>query len=67
VSQFFLSLEQAIRSSATFWLFALFCAAGWVWVWSAKRQSLEQTQEIWTQKLQQPTGGGCDESDRQAP
>ena len=61
VSQFFLSLEQAIGSSATFWLFALFCAVGWVWVWSVvpetKRQSLEQIQELWTQKLQQPMRG----------
>jgi MFS family permease len=61
VSQFFLSLEQAIGSSATFWLFALFCAIGWVWVWSVvpetKQQSLEQIQELWTQKLQQPMRG----------
>jgi sugar porter (SP) family MFS transporter len=61
VSQFFLSLVQAIGSSATFWLFALFCAVGWVWVWSVvpetKQQSLEQIQELWTQKLQQPMRG----------
>jgi sugar porter (SP) family MFS transporter len=61
VSQFFLSLVQAIGSSATFWLFALFCAVGWVWVWSVvpetKQQSLEQIQELWTQKLQQPIRG----------
>ena len=61
VSQFFLSLQQAIGSSATFWLFALFCAVGWVWVWSVvpetKQQSLEQIQELWTQKLQQPMRG----------
>ena len=54
VSQFFLSLVQAIGSSATFWLFALFCVIGWVWVYrtvpETKRQSLEQIQEIWGRK-----------------
>jgi SP family galactose:H+ symporter-like MFS transporter len=37
----------------TFWLFALFCVVGWVWVYftvpETKRQSLEQIQEQWTQ------------------
>jgi SP family galactose:H+ symporter-like MFS transporter len=51
VSQFFLSLVQAIGSSMTFWLFALFCVIGWVWVYRAvpetKQQSLEQIQKIW--------------------
>jgi MFS transporter, SP family, galactose:H+ symporter len=54
VSQFFLSLVQAIGSSMTFWLFALFCVIGWVWVYRAvpetKRQSLEEIQKIWSQK-----------------
>jgi SP family galactose:H+ symporter-like MFS transporter len=54
VSQFFLSLVQAIGSSLTFWLFALFCILGWVWVWrvvpETKRQSLEQIQNQWAQK-----------------
>jgi sugar porter (SP) family MFS transporter len=54
VSQFFLSLVQAIGSSMTFWLFALFCIIGWVWVYNAvpetKRQSLEQIQKIWSRK-----------------
>ena len=55
VSQFFLSLVQAIGSSSTFWLFALFCAVAWVWIYRAvpetKRQSLEDIQRMWaTQK-----------------
>jgi sugar porter (SP) family MFS transporter len=54
VSQFFLSFVQAIGSSLTFWLFALFCVVGWVWVYrvvpETKRQSLEQIQSLWTQK-----------------
>jgi MFS transporter, SP family, galactose:H+ symporter len=54
VSQFFLSLVQAIGSSLTFWLFALFCVIGWIWIYrvvpETKRQSLEQIQEMWTQK-----------------
>ena len=51
VSQFFLSLVDAIGSSLTFFLFAVFCVAGWVWVYRAvpetKRQSLEQIQLMW--------------------
>lgn len=54
VSQFFLSLVQAIGSSLTFWLFALFCAIGWIWIYRAvpetKRQSLEQIQLMWARK-----------------
>jgi MFS transporter, SP family, galactose:H+ symporter len=51
VSQFFLSLVDAIGSSLTFWLFAFFCVVGFVWVYrmvpETKRQSLEQIQEMW--------------------
>ncbi|MDB5393733.1 MAG: sugar transporter [Rhodospirillales bacterium] len=51
VSQFFLSLVDAIGSSLTFFLFALFCAVGWAWVYcvvpETKRQSLEQIQHMW--------------------
>jgi SP family galactose:H+ symporter-like MFS transporter len=51
VSQFFLSLVGAIGSSLSFWMFALFCAIGWVWVYRAvpetKRQTLEQIQLMW--------------------
>jgi MFS transporter, SP family, galactose:H+ symporter len=55
VSQFFLSLVQAIGSSATFWLFALFCIIGWIWVFrtvpETKQQSLEQIQKLWAPKV----------------
>jgi MFS family permease len=51
VSQFFLSLVDAIGSSMTFWLFAFFCVVGFVWVYrvvpETKRQSLEQIQQMW--------------------
>ena len=51
VSQFFLSLVNAIGSSATFLLFAAFSVVGWVWVYvyvpETKGQSLEQIQGIW--------------------
>ena len=49
VSQFFLSLVAAIGSSLTFFLFAFFCAAGWIWVYrivpETKLQSLEEIQQ----------------------
>jgi sugar porter (SP) family MFS transporter len=51
VSQFFLSLVEAIGSSLTFWLFAFFCAVAWMWIYRAvpetKRQSLEDIQRMW--------------------
>jgi sugar porter (SP) family MFS transporter len=51
VSQGFLSLTDAIGEAYTFWLFALFCALGWVWIWRAvpetKEQSLEQIEQLW--------------------
>jgi MFS family permease len=51
VSQFFLSLVQAIGSSLTFWLFALFCAVAWVWIYrvvpETKQRSLEDIQRMW--------------------
>ena len=54
VSQFFLSLVDAIGSSMTFWLFAFFCGVGFVWVYrvvpETKRQSLEQIQQMWARK-----------------
>jgi SP family galactose:H+ symporter-like MFS transporter len=53
VSQFFLTLVQAIGSSMTFWLFAFFCAVGWIWVYrvvpETKQQSLEQIQQMWVE------------------
>jgi SP family galactose:H+ symporter-like MFS transporter len=52
VSQFFLTLIQAIGTSATFWLFAFFCLAGWIWVFrtvpETKGRSLEEIERSWT-------------------
>ncbi|TCL71031.1 sugar porter (SP) family MFS transporter [Rhizobium sp. BK251] len=52
VSQFFLSLVNAIGSSLTFWLFALFCGIAWLWIYrtvpETKRQSLEDIQRMWS-------------------
>lgn len=54
VSQGFLTLIGAIGASFTFWLFALFCAAGWVWTYrtvpETKGRSLEQIQLMWQSK-----------------
>jgi sugar porter (SP) family MFS transporter len=54
VSQFFLSVIGAIGNSLTFWLFALFCAIAWVWIYlrvpETKGQSLEQIQQLWSAK-----------------
>jgi sugar porter (SP) family MFS transporter len=51
VSEFFLTLVDAIGESATFWLFAFFCVVGGVWVYrqvpETKGRSLEQIQELW--------------------
>ena len=54
VSQGFLSLIGVIGNSLTFWLFALFCGLGWIWIYRAvpetKGQSLEQIQQLWNGK-----------------
>jgi SP family galactose:H+ symporter-like MFS transporter len=54
VSQLFLSVIGAIGNSFTFWLFALFCAIAWVWIYfrvpETKGQSLEQIQQLWVVK-----------------
>ena len=54
VSQCFLSIIGLIGNSLTFWLFALFCGLGWVWIYRAvpetKGQSLEQIQQLWKAK-----------------
>ncbi len=54
VSQGFLSLIGVIGNSLTFWLFALFCGLGWIWIYRAvpetKGQSLEQIQQLWNRK-----------------
>ncbi len=46
VSRFFLTLIGAIGTSATFWLFAFCCLAGWIWVYRTvpeiKGRSLEE-------------------------
>ena len=51
VSQFFLTLIGAIGNASAFWLFALFCVIGWVWIYfrvpETKGQSLEQIQQFW--------------------
>ncbi len=50
-SQFFLSLDEAVGSPLTFWLFALVCAIAWVWIYRSvpetKRKSLEDIQRMW--------------------
>ena len=52
VSQFFLTLIEAIGTSATFWLFAFFCLVGWFWVFrtvpETKGRSLEEIEKSWT-------------------
>src|SRR4029078_721803 len=51
VSEFFLSLVNAIGESWTFWLFAFFCMAGGIWIYrqvpETKGRSLEQIQALW--------------------
>ena len=51
VSQFFLTLIDAIGNSATFYMFAAFSAIAYVWIWrrvpETKGRSLEEIQEIW--------------------
>jgi sugar porter (SP) family MFS transporter len=53
VSQFFLSLVGAIGEAATFWLFAVFCAIGWGWMYrfvpETKNRSLEQIEQMWVE------------------
>jgi len=52
VSQFFLTLIEAIGNSATFYLFAAFSVIAWVWIWrrvpETKGRSLEDIQQLWT-------------------
>lgn len=52
VSQFFLSLIDAIGESATFWLFAGLCLVAFAWIWRAvpetKNRSLEEIEQMWT-------------------
>lgn len=51
VAQFFLSLTDAISTTGTFWLFALFCAVAFVWIGrkvpETKGRSLEEIEAMW--------------------
>lgn len=51
VSQFFLSLVNAIGEPATFWLFAVLCGVAFVWIWrkvpETKDRSLEEIESMW--------------------
>jgi sugar porter (SP) family MFS transporter len=51
VSQFFLTLVDAIGEPATFWLFAFFCVVGGAWIYrqvpETKGRSLEQIEALW--------------------
>ena len=51
VSQFFLSLVNFIGEAQTFWLFALFCVAAFVWIYArvpeTKGRSLEEIERLW--------------------
>jgi sugar porter (SP) family MFS transporter len=51
VSQFFLSLVNILGSASTFWLLALFCAVGWIWVYlrvpETRGLTLEKIQGMW--------------------
>jgi sugar porter (SP) family MFS transporter len=52
VSEFFLTLVDAIGESWTFWLFAFFCVVGGIWIYrqvpETKGCSLEQIQALWS-------------------
>lgn len=54
VSQFFLTLVEAIGQPATFWLFAFFCVTGWIWVWrrvpETNGRTLEEIELFWQPK-----------------
>jgi sugar porter (SP) family MFS transporter len=51
VSQFFLSLVNVLGSAWTFWLLALFCALGWIWIYlrvpETRGLTLEKIQDMW--------------------
>lgn len=51
VSQFFLTLTDAIGAAATFWLFALAGVVAFIWIWArvpeTKGRTLEEIGEIW--------------------
>jgi sugar porter (SP) family MFS transporter len=51
VSEFFLSLVDAIGTAATFWIFAAFGLVAYIWVWrrvpETKGRTLEEISAIW--------------------
>ncbi|MEQ1951847.1 sugar porter family MFS transporter [Mesorhizobium sp. CN2-181] len=51
VSEFFLSLVQVLGRPFTFWLFALLCLVGWIWIYrkvpETKGRSLEEIEQLW--------------------
>ena len=51
VSQFFLSLVGALGSAPTFWLLALLCVAGWIWIFAVvpetRGRTLEEIEADW--------------------
>jgi MFS transporter, SP family, galactose:H+ symporter len=51
VSEFFLSLVTTIGDTLTFWLLALFCVLGFIWVYlsvpETRGRSLEQIETLW--------------------
>jgi sugar porter (SP) family MFS transporter len=53
VSQFFLTLVKGIGDSATFWLFAFFCAVSFVWILrtvpETKDRTLEEIEQMWVE------------------
>jgi sugar porter (SP) family MFS transporter len=55
VSQFFLTLTSSIGESATFWLFAFFCLAAFLWIWryvpETKDRTLEEIESMWAGKF----------------
>jgi len=54
VAQFFLSLVHGIGSAMTFWLLAVFCVMGWIWIFlrvpETKGLTLEKIQAMWAEK-----------------
>ena len=51
VSEFFLTIVNAIGQAYTFWLFAAFCALGLIWVYlrvpETRGRSLEEIEASW--------------------
>ena len=54
VTQFFLSLTEAIGESVTFYLFAFMCVVSFVFIWfkqpETKGRTLAEIQEMWERK-----------------